>query len=118
MLEPSYLGNFLALIKWKIQVIIIILWSNSRLQIIQFESHEWRISFEYEDTLLCDSSKLNNSSNKDWVKLNKKTIGKIWQLVYYNVYQCVTHETNAYKVWNNLQELYEKNNAQDKAFLD
>ena len=67
--------------------------------------------------MLGDSSKPNNSSNKDWVKLNRKTIGKIWQLVDYNVYECVTHETNAYKVWNTLQESREKNNAQNKAFL-
>ena len=67
--------------------------------------------------MLSDSSKPNNSSNKDWVKLNRKTIGKIRQLVHYNVYQCVTHETNAYKVWNTLQESREKNNAQNKAFL-
>ena len=117
MIQQPYLGNFLALIKWRIRVIIVILLSNSRLQIIQFESHEWRICFEYEDSLLGDSSKPNNSSNKDRVKLNKNTIGKIRQLVDYNVYQCVTYETNAYKVWNTLQELYEKNNAQDKAFL-
>ena len=64
------------------------------------------------------SSRPYNSYNKDWVKLNKNTIGKIRQLVDYNVYQCVTYETNAYKVWNTLQELYEKNNAQDKAFLN
>ena len=38
-------------------------------------------------------------------------------MVEYNVYECVTYETNAYKVWNTLQESREKNNAQNKAFL-
>ena len=72
---------------------------------------------DYEDTLLGDAGKPSEMSNKDWAKLNKKAIGKIRQWVNNSVYQHVANETNASVIWNILWELYEKKNAQNKAFL-
>lgn len=44
-------------------------------------------------------------------KLNRKTVGKIRQWIDNSIYQHVINETNAYKVWTILQELFGKETA-------
>ena len=57
---------------------------------------------DYEDTLLGDAGKSSEMSDKDWAKLNRKSVGKIRQWVDNSVYQHVANETNASAVWNTL----------------
>ena len=46
--------------------------------------------------------------DKDWTKLNRKTVGKIQRWVNSSVYQHVANESDARMVWKILQELYKK----------
>ena len=79
-----------------------------------------------EDVLYCkdlhdpikgDSAKPSEMSDKDWEKLNKKTIGCIRQCIDVSVFHHVSQETNAEALWKKLKGLYERKTAQNKAFV-
>lgn len=67
--------------------------------------------FGYEHAFLDDSSKPKKLFDKDWEKLNRKAFGKIRKWIDNDVHQYIANESNAYKVWNTLHELSEKENA-------
>ena len=56
-------------------------------------------------------------SNKDWKKLNRKTIGCIRQCIDVSVFRHVSQETNAKAFWEKLKGLYERKTTQNKAFV-
>ena len=79
-----------------------------------------------EDVLYCkdlhdpiegDSAKPSEMSNKDWEKLNRKTIGCIRQCIDVSVFHHVSQETNVEALWEKLKGLYERKTAQNKAFV-
>ena len=79
-----------------------------------------------EDVLYCkdlhnpikgDSAKLNDMSDRDWEKLNRKTIGCIRQCIDVSVFHHVSQETNAEDLWEKLRSLYKRKTAQNKAFI-
>ena len=64
-----------------------------------------------------DIVKSNDTSDADWKKLKKKTLGVIRQWVDISLYNHVVKETNPYTLWKNLENIYETKNAQAKIFL-
>ena len=79
-----------------------------------------------EDVLYCndlhgpiegDSAKPSEMFDKDWEKLNRKTIGHIRQCIDVSVFHHVSQETNAEALWEKLKGLYERKIAQNKAFV-
>ena len=56
-------------------------------------------------------------SDRDWEKLNRKTIGCIRQCIDVSVFHHVSQETNAEALWEKLRSLYERKIAQNKAFI-
>ena len=79
-----------------------------------------------EDVLYCkdlhdpikgDSAKPSDMSDRDWEKLNRKTIRCIRQCIDVSVFHHVSRETNAEALWEKLKGLYERKTAQNKAFI-
>ena len=56
-------------------------------------------------------------SDRDWEKLNRKTIGCIRQCIDVSVFHHVSQETNAEVRWEKLRSLYERKTTQNKAFI-
>ena len=56
-------------------------------------------------------------SDRDWEKLNRKTIGCIRQCIDVSVFHHVSQETNAEALWEKLRSLYERKTTQNKAFI-
>ena len=70
-----------------------------------------------EDVLYCkdlhdpiegDSAKPSDMPNRDWEKLNRKTIGCIRQCIDVSVFHHVSQETNEEVHWEKLSSLYER----------
>ena len=72
---------------------------------------------DLHDTIEGDSAKPSKMSNKDWEKLNRKTIGCIRQCIDVRVFHHVSQETNAEALWEKLKGLYERKTAQNKVFV-
>ena len=72
---------------------------------------------DLHDPIKGDSAKPSEMSNKDWEKLNRKTIGCIRQCINVSVFHHVSQETNAKALWEKLKGLYERKIAQNKAFV-
>ena len=79
-----------------------------------------------EDVLYCkdlhnpiegDSAKPSEMPDKDWEKLNRKTIGCIRQCIDVSVFHHVSQETNAETLWEKLKGLYERKTTQNNAFV-
>ena len=79
-----------------------------------------------EDVLYCkdlhdpiegDSAKPSDMSDRDWDKLNRKTIRCIRQCIDIRVFHHVSQETNAEALWEKLRSFYERKTAQNKAFI-
>ena len=79
-----------------------------------------------EDILYCkdlydpvegDASKPDKMTDKEWAKLNRKTVGQIRQWVDHTVFHHVAQEVNAHSLWQKLEAMYERKTAQNKAFL-
>ena len=79
-----------------------------------------------EDVLYCkdlhdpikgDSAKPSDMSDRDWQKLNRKTIGCIRQCIDFSVFHHVSQETNVEVLQEKLRSLYERKTAQNKAFI-
>ena len=73
-----------------------------------------------EDVLYCkdlhepiegDSLKPSDMSDRDWEKLNRKTIGCIRQCIDVSVFHHVSQETNVEALWEKLRSLYERKTA-------
>ena len=56
-------------------------------------------------------------SDRDWEKLNRKTIGCIRQCIDVSVFHHVSQETNAEALWEKLRSHYERKTTQNKAFI-
>lgn len=78
-----------------------------------------------EDILYCKDlydpvekgdAKPESITSEDWKKMHRKAIGTIRQWVDISVFHHVATETNAQTLWRNLQNLYERKTAQNKAF--
>ena len=70
-----------------------------------------------EDVLYCkdlhdpiegDSAKPSDMFDRDWEKLNRKTIGCIRQCIDVSVFHHVSQETNEEVHWEKLRSLYER----------
>ena len=68
-----------------------------------------------EDVLYCkdlhdliegDSAKPSKMSNKDWEKLNRKTIACIRKCIDVSIFYHASQETNAETLWEKLKGLY------------
>mgnify|MGYP003740606461 FL=1 len=79
-----------------------------------------------EDILYCkdlydpvegDASKPDKMTDKEWAKLNRKTVGQIRQWVDHTVFHHVAQEVNAHSLWQKLEAMYERKTSQNKAFL-
>ena len=79
-----------------------------------------------EDVLYCkdlhepiegDRVKPSDLLDRDWEKLNRKTIRCIRQCIDVSVFHHVSQETNAEALWEKLKSLYERKTTQNKAFI-
>ena len=64
-----------------------------------------------------DIAQPSEMSDKDWEKLNRKTIGFIRQCIDVSMFHHVSQETNAGALQEKLKGLYERKTAQNKAFV-
>ena len=64
-----------------------------------------------------DNAKPSEMPNVAWKKLNKKTLGVIFQWVDISLYNHVAKETDPQTLWKNLESMYETKNAQTKILL-
>ena len=72
---------------------------------------------DLHDPIMGDSAKPSDMSDRDWEKLNRKTIGCIRQCIDVSVFHHVSQETTIETFWEKLRSLYEKKTAQNKAFI-
>ena len=72
---------------------------------------------ELFEPIECKGYKSITTTEDEWKKLNKKTIGQIRQWVDQSVFHHVAKEVGAYSLWQKLESLYERNVAQNKAFM-
>jgi len=72
---------------------------------------------DLHDLIEGDSAKPSEMFDKDWEKLNRKTIGCIRQCIEVSVFHHVSQETNAKALWEKLKGLYERKTAQNKVFV-
>ena len=72
---------------------------------------------DLHDPIKGDSAKPSDMSNRDWEKLNRKTIRCIRQCIDVSVFHHVSQETNAEVRWEKLRSLYERKTTQNKAFI-
>lgn len=52
-----------------------------------------------------------------WTRMNKKTVAQIRQWIDHSVFHHVSKETNAYKLWEKLQSMYQAKTARNKTLL-
>ena len=69
------------------------------------------------DPIEGDNAKSSDTSDVDWKKLKKKTLGAIRQWVDISLYNHVAKETDPHTLWKNLENTYETKNAQANIFL-
>ena len=58
-----------------------------------------------------------DKEDKDWERMNRKTVGFIRQWIDDSVFHHVAQETKADALWKKLQDLYERRTPQNKALL-
>ena len=63
---------------------------------------------DFHDPIKGDSAKPSEMFDKDWVKLNRKTIGCIRQCIDVSLFHHISQVTNAEALWEKLKGLYEK----------
>ncbi|GFY95526.1 hypothetical protein Acr_10g0009110 [Actinidia rufa] len=56
-------------------------------------------------------------TDKEWRKMNRKTIGLIRQCIGHEVFHHVAQETSTYELWIKLEEIYQAKTSQNKALL-
>ena len=69
------------------------------------------------DPIEGDNAKSSDTSDANWKKLKKKTLGVIRQWVDISLYNHIAKETIPHTLWKNLEIMYETKNAQAKIFL-
>ena len=69
------------------------------------------------DPIEGDSAKPSDMSDRDWEKLNGKSIGCIKQCINVSVFHYMSQETNAEALQEKLRSLYERKTTQNKAFI-
>ncbi|KAL4561013.1 hypothetical protein LXL04_033173 [Taraxacum kok-saghyz] len=52
-----------------------------------------------------------------WMRINKKTVAQIRQWIDYSVFHHVSQETDAYKLWKKLENMYQAKTARNKTLL-
>ena len=72
---------------------------------------------ELFEPIECMSYKPLTTTEDEWKKLNRKTIGHIRQQVDQSVFHYVAKEVDAYSLWQKLESLYERKTAQNKTFM-
>lgn len=58
-----------------------------------------------------------DKKEEEWNKLNRKAVGMIRQQIDISVFHHVAKETNAYDIWQKLQNMYERKTVRNKALL-
>ena len=71
---------------------------------------------DLHDPIKSDSTKFSDMLNRNFEKLNRKTIGCIRQYIDVNVFHHMSQETNAKTLWEKLRSLCERKTAQNKVF--
>ena len=61
-------------------------------------------------------AKPDNITANGWKKMHRKAIGLIRQWVDISVFHHMATKTNAYTLWENLKDLYQRKATQNKAF--
>ncbi|XP_057960828.1 uncharacterized protein LOC131152896 [Malania oleifera] len=69
------------------------------------------------DPLDYKGMKPDSVKDDDWRRMNRKTIGQIRQWIYHKVYHHVAQETDAYSLWEKLENMYQAKTARNKAML-
>ena len=72
---------------------------------------------ELFEPIECRGYKSVTTTEDEWKKLNRKTIGQIRQWVDHNVFHHVAKEVDVYSLWQKLESLYERKTAHNKAFM-
>ena len=72
---------------------------------------------DLHDPIEGDSAKPSYMSDRDWEKLNRKTVGCIRQCIDVSAFHHVSQETNAEALREKLRSLYERKTAHNKAFI-
>ena len=52
---------------------------------------------------------------EDWSVLNRKAVGLIRLHINHNIFHHVANDTDAFKLWQNLESMYERKTAMNKA---
>ena len=73
---------------------------------------------DLHDPIEGDSAKPSEMSDKDYEKLNRKTIGCVRQCIDVSVFRHVSREINAGALWEKLKGLHERKTTQNKAFVE
>ncbi|OMO51796.1 Reverse transcriptase, RNA-dependent DNA polymerase [Corchorus capsularis] len=68
------------------------------------------------DPILGDSGKPKDTSDDDWKKLDRKSLGTIRKWVDITVFHYVAQEKSAHAAWEKLAALYERKSPMNKAF--
>ena len=53
----------------------------------------------------------------DWNKLNNRTLGQIRQWIGYSVFHHMAHDTNAYKIWSKLENMFQAKTVRNKVLI-
>ncbi|XP_057954021.1 uncharacterized protein LOC131148323 [Malania oleifera] len=69
------------------------------------------------DPLDYKGMKPDSVKDDDWRRMNRKTIGQIRQWIDHKVYHHVAQETDAYSLWEKLENMYQAKTACNKAML-
>ena len=64
-----------------------------------------------------DSVKHTTMTDDEWKRLDRKTVGFIWQWLDDSVVHYISTEISAYSLWKKLESLYERKTVGNKAFL-
>ena len=66
---------------------------------------------ELYDPIEGDNAKPKDKSDKEWERMNWKTIGMVRQWLDDSVFHHVTNETSAHELWKKLKSVYERKNT-------
>lgn len=93
---------------------------------VSLNGNNWTIwKLRMEDLLFCKDldAPLQNglakpeNMSQEWKKLDRKVLDFIWQWLNDLVFHHVSNESFAHSLWKNLESLYERKIAWNKAFL-
>lgn len=61
--------------------------------------------------------KPDTKTDEVWTRINKKTVAQIRQWIDHSVFHHVSQETDAYKLWEKLENMYQAKTARNKTLL-